>query len=279
MRSLSSNGAKQVDTVPDERTADDAARAALIPDEAVRLEAAARQTNVTLRIAGSVGVHLGCPAWRGYLPGMGRRALHDIDYWAKGKDQKKLEDLFATEGYQPDPKIKHMHEWGVKRLIFDHPETGIKIDVFMDELVMAHTIKFRDRLDAIGGPAISIIDLLLSKLQIHEITANDLMDLVVLLGEHDISGTETGRSDLAYLEGVLGADWGFWFEACSNLDGVREAVEQYETLGPAERAVVHSRAGDLRTRIEACRKTSAWKRRSWIGTKTRWYELVSEVDR
>jgi hypothetical protein len=279
VRSPSSDGAKQVDIVPDEQTARDAARAALIPDEAVRLEAAARQKNVTLRIAGSVGVYLGCPGWREYLPAMGRRALHDIDYWAKSKDQKKLEDLFTSEGYQADPKIKHMHEWGVKRLIFDNPETGIKIDVFMDELVMAHTIKFRDRLDTTDGPTVSTIDLLLSKLQIHEITANDLMDLVVLLGEHDISGTETASSDLAYLEGVLGADWGFWFEACGNLDGIRDAVEQYETLGKAERAVVHSRAGDLRTRIEACRKTSAWKRRSWIGTKTRWYELVSEVDR
>jgi hypothetical protein len=276
---LSSNHAKQVDSVPDQQPTSDATRAALIPDEAVRLQGIARQDDVTLRIAGSVAVHLSCPDWREYLSAMGRRALYDIDYWAKSQDQKKLEVLFAGQGYQADPKVKHMHEWGVKRLIFEHPETGIKIDVFMDELVMAHTIKFRDRLDKIDGPTVSICDLLLSKLQIHEITANDLMDLAVMLGEHDLAGPRSAGEDLAHLEAVLGADWGFWFEACSNLDGVTGAIEQYQALGHEQRAVVRDRAADLRARIEGCKKTSAWKRRSWLGTKTRWYELVSEVNR
>ena len=130
MRSLSSNGAKQVDTVPDEQTAGHVARAALIPDEAVRLEAAARQKDVTLRIAGSVGVHLGCPVWRGYLPGMGGKHFTTSTTGRRAKTRRSWK-AFASEGYQADPKIKHMHEWGVKRLIFDHPGTGIKIDVFM----------------------------------------------------------------------------------------------------------------------------------------------------
>lgn len=274
-----SSSARQVELLSDQDTAVEVARAALIPDEAVRLTGIAQENGVAIRIAGSVAVRLGCPMWRTYLPGMGRRLLHDIDYWAKSKDQKKVEELLARQGYQADPKMKHMHEWGVKRLIFEHPETGIKIDVFMDELVMAHTIRFRERLDKSDGPTVAMTDLLLSKLQIHEVTANDLVDLVVMLGEHDMADAQAAGSDLPYLDSVLGADWGFWFEALRNLDRISDVVEHYPVLGQDERAVVRKRANDLRSRIEACPKTSAWKRRSWLGAKTRWYELVSEVDR
>ena len=256
-----------------------AARAALIPDEAIRLARIAGDEGATLRIAGSVGVHLGCPAWRKYLSAMGRRPLYDIDYWARAKDQRKLEGLFEGQGYQADPRVKHMHEWGVKRLIFEHPETGIKVDVFMDELVMAHTISFRERLDDNDGPTVQMPDLLLSKLQIHEITANDLIDMVVILGEHDMTSADTAEADLTYLKAVLGADWGFWYEACRNLANVRDAVGEYEVLGQDKRTVVGRRTEELLSQIEACPKTSTWKRRSRRGAKKRWYELVSEVDR
>jgi hypothetical protein len=265
--------------VRDQEETSAAVRAALIPDEAIRLASIAEDDGVTLRIAGSVGVHLACPAWRKYLSAMGRRPLYDIDYWARARDQRKLEGLFESQAYQADPRVKHMHEWGVKRLIFEHPETGIKVDVFMDELVMAHTIKFRERLEKNDGPAVPMPDLLLSKLQIHEITANDFIDLMVILGEHDMTNADTAGADLEYLKAVLGADWGFWYEACRNLDSVRDVVGENEVLGDHERAVVGRRAEELRSQIEACPKTSAWKRRSWRGAKTRWYELVSEVDR
>ncbi len=263
----------------DQEETSESRRAALIPDEAMRLARIADDQGVTLRIAGSVGVHLSCPQWRKYLSAMGRRPLHDIDYWARAKDQRKLEGLLEGQGYRADPRVKHMHEWGVKRLIFEHPETGIKVDVFMDELVMAHTIKFLGRLDHDDGPAVPMPDLLLSKLQIHEITVNDLIDLVVILGEHDLTAGDRPGADLVYLKAVLGSDWGFWYEACRNLVSVREVLGEYRVLGDEERAVVGRRAEELRSQIEQCPKTSAWKRRSWLGPRTRWYELVSEVDR
>ncbi len=73
----------------------------------------------------------------------------------------------------------------MKRLIYEHPETHIKIDVFMDELVMAHTMHFKGRLD-LDFPTIGLADLLLSKLQIHQITENDSIDTIVLLAEHEV---------------------------------------------------------------------------------------------
>ncbi len=54
---------------------------------------------------------------------------------------------------------------GIKRQIFAHPDTGIKIDIFMDALVMAHSIGFLDRLE-LAVPCVTLADLLLSKLQI-----------------------------------------------------------------------------------------------------------------
>ena len=56
----------------------------------------------------------------------------------------------------------------------------------MDELVMAHTLSYRDRLE-LSAPTLPVTDLLLSKLQVHEMTANDLIDMTILLLEHETS--------------------------------------------------------------------------------------------
>ena len=181
---------------------------------------------------------------------LGRRPFHDIDFWGLGKDQPQIERLFCERGYVPDPKCKHMREWGIKRLIFEHPDSAVKVDVFMDELVMAHTIDFKQRL-ALEYPCVPLADLLLSKLQIHEITDNDLMDLLVLLLEHRF-GSGPSEVDADHVARVLARDWGFWFEAMENIAKLRQAIDRYDppratvqrhARGPPDRARGADRGG------------------------------------
>ena len=248
-----------------------------IPPEAINLVEKAATESLVLRITGSVAVRLRCDQHWPLLSRLGRRPYHDIDFWGLGKDQQRIERFFAERGYVLDPKCKHMREWGIKRLIFEHPVSAVKVDVFMDELVMAHTIDFKDRL-LLDYPCVPLADLLLSKLQIHEITENDLMDLVVLLLEHPF-GLGQREIDIDYVARVLARDWCFWYEATVNIGRIRLALDRYAVLDDHVKASLEARLRQLEGRIEGEPKDRRWKLRAAVGTRKRWYELVGDVDR
>jgi hypothetical protein len=237
-------------------------RSQRIPAEATRLAEQAEARSIPLRITGSVAVFVLCRENADLLAKLGRRPYHDIDFWALDRDRKRIVEFFAAEGYSVDPESLHLREWGIKRLIFEHPETSIKVDVFMDELVMAHTIPFADRL-RFDSPCIPPADLLLSKLQIHEITSNDFIDLTLLLLGHEPGEEQPGRIGLDRVASILAA-----------LEG---AVAGYSALPGAARDSVVRRISALSQRIEAEPKSRRWRWRARTGTRRRWYEHVSEA--
>jgi hypothetical protein len=260
----------------------DPARAAMmheqIPGEALRLVEAAAARSLALRISGSVGVRIHCSAHGGLLDALGRRQFRDIDFWGYSAEQNDLQRLLESEGYVGDPEMKHAHEWGVKRLIYDHPATGIHVDVFMDELVMAHTIGFEGRLE-LDSPTVGLADLLLSKFQIHEITENDLIDIDVLVAEHDFGPGDAERIDLDRVVGPLSSDWGFYHTTELNIEKCREALNRFEALPGDLADAVRSRLGSMHNRLESTPKSRRWKFRAKVGTRSQWYETVESVDR
>jgi hypothetical protein len=263
--------------------------AAQIPDEAVRLVGAAASSGLTIRVTGSVAVHLRCGRHRSLMPALGRRPFYDIDFWGRDKEHQRLEEFFGGQGYLLDPAARGLREWGIKRQIYAHPETGIKVDVFLDKLVMAHTIGFAGQL-ATAGPCISLADLVLSKLQIHEITSNDLIDLTVLFGEHPVGehgagetgagetgpGGEDALIDLARLRTLLCDDWGFWYTATGNLGRLAETANSAPLPEDVRQRVLATTA-QLRDHLAESPKSRRWRLRAKVGTRKRWYETVEEV--
>jgi hypothetical protein len=249
-----------------------------IPGEAVRLVDAAAARGVPLRIAGSVAVRLHSDGRAGLIDALGRRLFRDIDFWAHSKDQNELNRLLAAEGYVADPQMKHAQEWGVKRLIYEHPATRVHIDVFMDELVMAHTIDFKRCLD-LDSPTVGLADLLLSKLQIHEVTENDLIDSTVLLADHGFGSGDREAIDLDHVVEPLKANWGFWYTATQNVERCREALARFDAFPPELAATALEHLDVMADRLEREPKSTRWKLRSRVGTRSQWYETVEEVDR
>jgi hypothetical protein len=247
-----------------------------IPGEAARLAGLAAGRSLSLRITGSIAVLLLSGDIAGLPARLGRRPYHDIDFWALDSDRRRIVEFFAAEGYQVDPESLHLREWGIKRLIFGHPESAIKVDVFMDELVMAHTIPFADRLQG-DSPCVPPADLLLSKLQIHEITANDFVDLTLLLLSHEPGEERAGAIGLDRCASILAQDWGFWYDAMQNLAALAEAVTGYPALAEDDRATVLERVEILSRRFDSEPKSRRWQRRARAGTRKPWYEQVSEV--
>ncbi|WP_164478299.1 hypothetical protein [Mycolicibacterium stellerae] len=246
-----------------------------IPGEATRLVGSAAEQSLVLRITGSVAVHLHCRQHNGLMRALGRRPFYDIDFWGRDRDHQRIDAFFRAEGYLADPAARGLREWGIKRQIFAHPQTGIKVDVFMDTLVMAHSIHFADRLE-LTDPCISLADLVMSKLQIHEMTANDLIDLTVLLAEHRIGAQNAGQIDLDRIRDVLCNDWGFWYSADMNLVRLSESLQR-PGLDPDLAARVRLQIETLRAHLAAAPKSRRWKMRAKVGTRKRWYEPVEEV--
>ena len=244
--------------------------------EAIEIQRLSLEREITVRLIGSLAIAARCPTHRWLMTTLGRREPRDIDLVTYSSAERSLHDLLSRRGYLLHPSVSHSREWGVKRLIYTHPSHDGKVDVFLDELVMAHTIDFAGRLED-ESVTVSLVDLLLSKLQIYRITANDLIDLTVLLAEVDI-GSGPDEIDLARLRDVLGTDWGFAHGAELNLARLIEFVGSTPSLDPAIAARVQARATRLLNEIETAPKSLRWRLRARIGDRAPWYEHVDDVE-
>ena len=250
---------------------------ARVSEAALQLYELAASHKLALRLIGSLAVRLRCPHSGDLFEVMGRRPYRDIDFMGLDRQKRELEALFEAGGWLADPALKYSQEFDIKRLIFSRPNGELKVDVFLDELVMAHTIDFRDRLE-LDSPTVTLADLLLSKLQIHDITDNDLIDVLALLSEHDVGTAADQSIDLGRVVKLMRGDWGFYHTAMLNLEKARRALSAATLRGDIASAI-SARLTRLGAAIEAEPKSLRWKLRADVGTRVRWYQDVPEVER
>jgi hypothetical protein len=257
---------------------DEIARSEAVLAEADELMQVAADRSLTVRLAGSIAVRAHSPAQAHLLLALGRRPYRDIDLMAYTKQKRQIATLFETRGYVLDSDIRLAQEWGVKRFVYEHPDSHVKVDVFFDELVMAHTIDFAGRLE-LDAPTITVTDLLLTKLQIHEYTANDLIDSIVLLAEHEVGPAGRETIDRDYISNIMRKDWGFYYTTQANLRKIIDSLQDYPALPASTAGTVRDRAGELHDAIERAPKTQRWKMRARVGDRVKWYEHVEDVNR
>jgi len=244
-----------------------------VPDvarEALELQRLADEQGIAIRLIGSLAIAARSPRSRHLLSDLGRRPPRDIDLVAYSREERRVSALLTGRGYVLHPVVSHSREWGVKRLIYTHPQHAYKVDVFLDQLMMAHTVDFAGRLEH-EAQTVPLADLLLSKLQIQRITDNDLIDLIVLLAEVDV-GDAPDAIDRRRLEAVLGGDWGFWYGA------LESAFAEQPALPDEVRSVVADRLARLRSVIRDAPKTTRWRLRARVGTRAPWFEVVADID-
>jgi hypothetical protein len=244
--------------------------------EAREIHREAETAGVAVRLIGSLAIADRCPNHAWLMPALGRRPPQDIDFMTYASGERPLGTLLTARGYELHPSLRHSREWGVNRLVYTHHETGAKVDLFLDQLVMAHTIDFTGRLEA-HEFTVAPADLLLSKLQIYRITRNDLIDLAVLLAEADF-GDDPNDINLARIRAVLGDDWGFAHGAIVNLDRLVDEVPQFSELEPEVARRIDDQARRLRAEIEQAPKSLRWRLRARVGTRAPWYEHVDDVE-
>ena len=238
----------------------------------------AQQRGILLRMLGSLAVREhGTES--GALPDLLERVpTRDIDFMGYSSQQAQTDRFFKELGYKIDPSVAHSQEYGIQRLIYHHTEEQVMAEVFLDVLRMSHTLDFRGRLE-LDSPTISLVDLLLSKLQIQQITEKDIKDMISILAEHELGSGDRERVDPGHFLKLTSDNWGLWYTALGNLRIVREWVDRVPALPPSLRANAETRIDALIQRGESEPKTLRWRARARIGTRVRWYEEVPEVHR
>jgi hypothetical protein len=249
-----------------------------LPDvvaEADRLVSAATAAGLTVRLLGGVGI---AAHDHGPVPERLRRTYGDIDVVTAPKDGRATGKVLTALGYDANDRFNALH--GARRMLFYDTPNGRQVDVFVGRFAMSHRLDLSGRL-RLHATALAASDLLLTKLQIVELNAKDVVDALRLLLTHEVSaaeapaagGVDTMASDRVVE--VTQGDWGWYTTLTDNLAAVVESAPSL--LSEPDAAVVRERAESLLSAVRASRKSARWKARSMIGRRMPWYELPEEV--
>jgi hypothetical protein len=217
--------------------------------------------------------------------GEGMPLFTDLDLAAYGKQRGEIHKVFRELGFEPDTMVNGM--FGHKRLIYYHPKGKYHVDVFLNKLEFSHDVEFGEKPGSgrleLDYPTISPADIVLEKLQIHDINRKDLIDLISVFVAHDVQ-EQYGKDviDGGYISKILTDDWGFWYDATTNLRKTREVLETVTKEGKLtgeQSDTVSRRMDQLLKIIDAAPKTRNWEKREKAGTKKSWYREVEEVTR
>jgi hypothetical protein len=118
--------------------------------------------------------------------------------------------------------------------------------------------------------------MLMQKMQIVQINEKDIIDTIMLLLEHALTDDDGGLN-VALVARVCAKDWGWWRTLTMNLEKVEQMAGSYEALGQDEKRRVAEQVGAALARIEREPKSFAWKMRSRIGDRKKWYRDVGEL--
>ncbi len=246
-------------------------RAPILAGEFERIAAEGERRGLTLRAFGGVGFYLHARDDKLFTR-LGRDPVNDLDLVGLSEQRNAYKKLFKELEYEVDRDLLVAGEG--KRFSFRHAgEPTIEVDLFIDRLDMCHRIELRDRLN-LQPRTVPLADLVLQKLQIVDLNRKDMVDVAVMLAEHELNGEGRDTIDLDYISRLLADDWGFYYTAKLNMDKIR--AFQADALGGAEAAVVSDRLERIEQEVEAAPKTRRWKIRRKIGTKKKWYQDVDE---
>ncbi len=251
----------------------DRAERSKFENELKRIIKASDDAGIILRVIGSLAFQLHCPKF-GYLQQAMCRAYTDLDFAAYGKQTGQIRELMTKLGYVDNKEIFIVS--GGERAIFDRAQIGLHVDVFYEKLDFCHVIRWEGRLD-VDRPTIPLAEMLLEKMQIVQINEKDIIDTIMLVLEHPLGDNDTETINIKRIAELCAADWGLWRTTTMNLDKVRQRAHAYPQLKPQQKSRVESQIKEALARIEAEPKSMAWRLRSRVGDRVKWYKDVDEV--
>lgn len=242
-------------------------------NELKRIIEASTKAGLMLRVIGSLAFQMHCPK-HGYLQQKMGRAYTDIDFAGYRSQAKEIKVLMAGLGYVERKEVYIVSEGN--RDIFDFPQTGLYVDVFYDKLDFCHEIHWNGRLE-VDSPTIPLAEMLMEKMQIVRINEKDVIDTIMLLMEHPLGDVDKETINIARIAQLCAKDWGLWRTMTMNLDKVKKLAHNYSQLDQGQISTVTGQVDAALARISQEPKSMAWKMRSRVGDRVKWYKEVDEV--
>lgn len=236
--------------------------------ESRRLVAAATDKGLTLRVLGGVAVCLQSPPDGPLLP----RTCGDIDVATPRGNRRATTEVLQEAGYVGDQMFNAVH--GARRLLFYDEINHRKLDVFVGEFAMCHAIPIADRLDR-APLTVPLAELMLTKLQVVELTERDQRDIYNLSYHHQLSNGDGSGIEADYIADLCAKDWGLWRTCKATIERCLANLASYSLPEEASR-VITERLQALWRNIDAAPKTARWKLRSRVGERMRWYAEPEE---
>ena len=204
------------------------------------------------------------------------RTYPDLDLVAHRNRSRDLRALLEELGYRPARTFNAVH--GANRLLYRSEDDSYQIDIFLDEFAMCHTLDLGQRLE-VGDLTVPAAELLLTKLQIHQLNRKDVGDVLMLLSDHELAD-EDGPFviNTRPVEEPCARDWGLYTTVMDNLPEIENRIGSMvpdSALGNTIRA----RIEQLRGRIQGAHKTARWNLRAAVGRRVQWYMVPEEVVR
>jgi hypothetical protein len=254
--------------------AQDSAERAKFENELRRIIDASNGAGLTLRVIGSLAFQMHCPQY-GYLQAAMGRAYTDIDFAGYSREAQEIKALMAGLGYTENQQVSLFSEGN--RAIFDNATIDLYVDVFYEKLDFCHVIPWEGRLE-VDAPTIPLAEMLLEKMQIVQINEKDVIDTIMLLMEHPLGQSDTETINLDHVAQLCGKDWGLWRTTTMNLGKVSQLAQGYDQLTAEQKAHIVSQVEAALAWIEDEPKSLAWRLRSRVGDRVKWYKDVDEVE-
>lgn len=195
-----------------------------------------------------------------------KRGYRDVDFVGTKAEEQEVVTLMVDLGYDANKRFNTMRSY---RLEFNDRENERKCDYILDSFDFCHQWSLRERIE-LDHPTVPIEDLLLSKLQIVEVSDRDVRDMIAMMNDHPVeSGNDTEHIDPEYVAGLCEGDWGLYKTTTMSIDRVEEYIANNDL--PLDEATIQARLDALRTEIETRPKTLRWKLRSILGERKQWY--------
>lgn len=237
------------------------------PEEAAKqIIDEAERRGATVRLLGGVAFKLKC---RTALDPMFYRENKDIDLAGRRDQVRKITETLEWLGYRPREVFNKLSMG--ERLIYYDIANRRRVDVFLDRFKMCHSFDLRQSLipDTYTLP---ITDLVMTKLQVVQMTEKEYMDLMAAFADFDVGSTEE-TINASRIAGLCARDWGLYTTFSRSLASVREKA--LETGGRFSR-VVSERVERLLAKMRGEPKSVSWRLRARIGERARWYELPEQ---
>jgi len=237
--------------------------------EAIALIDEAARFGVRLRLVG------GLAAYRYAVDrAFAARAFSDVDLVGSSREVGRSSEIFARLGYRENRHVAQATA-GQQLQFVRGARPADHVDLFLDVMRMDHDVDARERL-GIDPYAISPVDILLTKLQIGQIAAKDLHDVVALLKDVPLSDRDDNTSiAVPRLARACARDWGLCHDVAANLELVARELSRF-SLPDGERQLVATRLVALGTAISGEEKPLRFRLRARVGTRLPWRREVED---